>query len=158
MRPHGSVRLATVEDAVFIAPILREADRQECIAALGKTPEQFLPGSVAMSDMTFALCAEDGHCIGLFGVSTVPGFDGIVGSVWMVATNDLLPYARQFLREGAPWIDRLHERCPVLVNFVDARNTVHIRWIEWSGFTLLDTREQYGAAGIPFISFAKVKS
>jgi len=152
----GSVREAAAGDAVSIAPILRAADRQECIAHIGLPPEKFLPGMVALCELSFAQCANDGRCIGLFGAHPMPGFDD-VGQIWMVATDEMLQYSRQLLREGGTWIDRLHERFHVLTNLVDARNTTHIRWIKWSGFTLLATQPHYGAAGIPFIEFVKVK-
>jgi hypothetical protein len=149
----GSVRPANKADAIYLAPRLRQADRDECLAATGRTPEEELPGSVLSN--TYTILDPAGVPIGLFGVHpllTMPH----VGAAWMVATDDLPKYARQFMTETPAWIDRLHEAFPVLVNLVDARNTVHIKWIEWAGFTLLATRA-YGPLGLPFIEFAKVK-
>ncbi|MNF12754.1 hypothetical protein D3C80_2143590 [compost metagenome] len=45
---------------------------------------------------------------------------------------------RAFLRISSGWPNQLLQRYSVLRNFVDARNTVSIRWLEWLGFRLLE--------------------
>ncbi len=152
----GTVRASTIEDAIYLAPRLREADRAECLAASGKPPEEILPGAIRPDIISFTQVAPSGRPMGIFGVTPMRLIPH-VGVVWMLATPELEQHSRQVLRECRGWVDRLHEHFPVLVNLVDARNAVHIRWIEWCGFTLLATRA-HGPQGLPFIEFAKVKS
>jgi hypothetical protein len=150
----GYVRRATVEDAVRIAPLLRQADREECLLIAGMAPEALLPAAVAAApDHTHTMVANDGSLLGLFGVTGLP-VEG-VGAVWMLATDDLPAHATTFLRESRRWVERLQGDYPVLVNVTDSRNTTHHRWIEWCGFTLLGRRNT--PAGIPIIEFAKAK-
>lgn len=147
------MRRASPEDAAFLAPRLRAEDRREVLAATGQTPEDLLPGSLA--DALAALCvvSDEGEPFGIFGVHPVPGMP-LVGAVWLLATPALERHTLPFLRQCRRWTEALHTVRPVLVNFADARNTVHVRWIEWCGFSLL-ARHAWG--GTTFIEFAKVK-
>ena len=41
---------------------------------------------------------------------------------------------------------------PLLRNYVDERNTMAIRWLEWLGFEILPV-EPFGVEGLPFHPF-----
>jgi hypothetical protein len=151
----GYVRPATPDDAKYIATRLRKADRAECEAVIGKPPEAFLPGSVALATACWSIIAPTGDIIGLFGVSPYPG-DKNVGAVWMVATDELPKYTRQFLRETRRWVKVMQDHYPILWNIVDTRNTVHVKWIKWCGFTFHGTH-LIGPDKIPFLEFSKVR-
>lgn len=148
------VREARVADAVSLAPRLRRADRRECIANTGIAPEIILPYSVGSPGPTWAF--DDGEkCIGLFGLDAVdqnPEF----GIVWMVTSDDIRAHRRQLLAESPSWLEALHRTYPLLGNHVDARNTVHIRWLRWLGFSMLRVIPEFGAERRPFIEFAKL--
>jgi hypothetical protein len=148
------IREARVADAVALAPRLREADRRECIANTGITPEFILPHSVATPGSTWALEAN-GECIGLFGVDTVFGHPQF-GIIWMVTSDEILKHRRQLLRDTPVLLDKIHQTYPLLGNHVDARNTVHIRWLKWLGFSMLRVLPEFGAERRPFIEFAKL--
>lgn len=149
----GYVRLATAEDAENIAPNLRTADRKECLAAIGAPPEEVLPASIGDALIALSAVTHSGELVALFGVHPVPGM-GDVGAVWFVATPAIEKHSRSFLRVSRLWVDALHSVRPVLINVADARNTLHLRWIEWSGFTFLS---RITIRQVPFIEFAKAK-
>lgn len=84
--------------------------------------------------------------------------DETSGSVWLLGSDDLTqpPLRKQFLAEGRVWLNQLHAFRPLLFNFVDARNTVHIRWLRWMGFTFLRLHPEYGVERRPFWEFARL--
>jgi len=143
------IRKATVEDAKWLAPRLRKADRAECLAAIGKPPEDVMPGGVALATAAYTMLTPDGTRCGIFGCSKIPGKPGW-GLVWMSATDELEKYPRIFLRHSRSIIELLHQEYKTLWNVVHADNVVHIRWISWCGF-------HFGAVhhinGVPFIEF-----
>ena len=154
----GYVRSATVADAVSIAPHLREADRQEVQAFLGVSPEVALPMSVGKNQGdAWAMIGDAGELVGLFGVDPVALYPDF-GLVWLVATDDLKKYQRQFLREGHEWLDHLHALYPLLGNYSDSRNKLHHRWLKWMGFSFLHEEKQFGPERRPFIQFARLQN
>lgn len=123
-----------VDDAVSLAPRLREADLRE-IDALGQDPLSALLGGVASKpglvivpecDLEWPLAA--------FGVEPAE-YGRKVGYIWMLATDELVEgHSIEFLRKSRDWVDWLNTRYSVLTNIMDARNTVHSRWLEWCKF------------------------
>ena len=133
------LRLATADDANLFADKLREADKEEIRAASGWSSVDALSYGIAKSNVTFVAETEDGEPICIFGVSEHPLQKGW-GIPWMVGTDLIQDYFVAFLRDGKqtllPLITTLY---PNLVNLVDSRNTVHIRWLRLMGFEI-DTR------------------
>ena len=72
------------------------------------------------------------------------------------AMLDDLQDQRTFLRQSKEVLRELHHQFILLFNEVDARNTVHIRWLRWMGFTFVRYRPNYGTEGRPFYEFCKV--
>lgn len=147
------VRSATVDDAKYLAPLLRMEDRRECLTVTGKAPEDVLPGSVALSTASYTIISPDtGLPIGLFGVSP----SGLVrrGLVWMLATDDLPRYALKFLRSSKRVLDSLHDHYPHLWNIIDTRNELHMKWVKWCGFKF---GRHHLIKDVPFLEISKVK-
>ena len=149
----GFVRGATEDDIPLVAPRLREADRNEVLAVTGVAPELSLRGMVQAADQAFALCTEDGTPQGLLGVTSVSGLED-AGYVWLLFTDALYDHRIEFLRRCREWLSILHTTHPLLLNYVDERNTVHVKWLRWLGFTIL-RRVPYGAEGRPFLEFVR---
>lgn len=147
-------KLASPEDVADVASRLREADKQEGWAALGVDPALYL---TAFSDLnrTWVIFNAEGENVALAGVSPMDEPD--LGQVWMVATDQLLNHQKEFLKHTRPFIDQLHESYPLLFNWVDARNTVHIKWLKWCGFTFINRHEKWGPQGLPFYTFVRIK-
>jgi hypothetical protein len=79
------------------------------------------------------------------------------GLIWLLGSDELVRYSYVFLRQCRAWITKLHARYEILWNCVDARNEVHVRWLVWCGFTILETIEEYGVERRPFYGFASVR-
>lgn len=147
---------ALPQHVASLCPVLREADRQEILALTGAPPEVSLPSAVAVSESAQAAFVEGSGIAAIFGVEPVLGFPD-VGIVWFVGSDLVTRHTREFLTLSRQWLDATHLRYPLLTNRVDARNELHIRWLRWMGFSLLQKIEPWGAQGRPFIEFAKLK-
>lgn len=140
--------------ASSIAPRLREADLNEIQAATGKPPEAALLSSIAASSVATAIII-DGVPEGLFGVVEI---NPLVGVVWAVGTDGMVRLHRRFYTEGKSWLAELHVRWPVLINYIDTRNTVHLRWLKRMGAEFLSIEPQYGYERRPFVLFRHVRT
>lgn len=147
-----SIRPSIPEDVPNIVPRLREADLAECKAASGVDPGISLALAVDRS-MTIVGASEE--VLAMFGVEPV---SDVAAAIWMVATNEITqpPYARQFIRHCRKAVDDLNAKHPLLFNYVDARNTLHLRWLRWCGFIFIRRHEKHGHEQRPFIEFIRI--
>jgi len=149
------VRFAEVEDADAIEPWLRPADYDELVAATGPDVLGQLREAVQLSygrlgRMAFT-AEHDGEIVALFGF--VPkGQLSDTAFPWMVGTAGLERIPGMLKRLTALYCGVTLAEYPLLVNYVDARNEVSIRWLKSVGFTLL-AKERFGVAGLPFHRF-----
>lgn len=123
------VALAAREEIKAVANSLRPADDQEVRTASGKEPVDSLLTGWMLSRETW--CAlVDGWPTVLFGVRDDPARSG-VGVPWLVGTDRTRRLVRNILRLAPLWLDDwVHRWYPNgLVNVVDARNHMHIRWL-----------------------------
>lgn len=129
------VRAATPEDALALAPRLRIADRAEIAAQTSEEPVDVLLRGVECSKPAHAIVADPGdQVLALFGVTPQELQPGACGAVWLLASDELLGHSMQFRRECRAWVSRLQQTYNLLWCYVDARNAVHRRWVEWCGF------------------------
>jgi len=150
------VRPALSRDAASLAPRLRKADLQEIKANLGEDPLVLLEKGIAESSFCNAVVNEDDRPLALFGVVPDMG-DADVGLIWLLASDELAAHPFFLLRNSRKWVDILQRQYRVLWNHIDARNELHIRWLKWSGFTLLRRVEEFGVERRPFYEFEKVR-
>lgn len=148
-----NVRPATVEDCQHLAPRLRREDIEEVRAASGLEPLVALTLGLRLGECLVMECK--GERFGLFGVcpTQTPG----VGLVWMLATDSIHTHRTRFIRECRKWVKHLHTNYPVLWNYVDARNELHIRWLHWLGFEFIKLHPEHGVEKRPFIEFVHVQ-
>jgi hypothetical protein len=150
------VRPALLDDAAQLAPTLREADQQEIKANLGDDPLLVLERGIAQSDLCYAVIDDEDKRLALFGV--VPDTeDKDVGLVWLLGSDELSKHSFFVLRNTRKWLEVLHQRYRVLWNHIDARNELHIRWLQWSGFTVLRRVEEFGVEQRPFYEFERIR-
>lgn len=147
-------RVATASDAIWMAPRLREADRREVFAAGSEGPLASLLNGVLYSMTPWAAVDEEDRPVALCGL--VPTADPLVGSVWLLATDEVAHHRISFLRRGQQLLETFHLHRPVLGNFVDERNTVHIEWLRWLGFTFINRHPQFGPERRPFLEFVRL--
>lgn len=149
------LRPTTVDDVAFLAPNLRQADREECLAATGREPLGPLLDGLRMGDKTYTMVAPTGVPVGLLGVgkSIIPD----AGVIWLSATPDIEKYQITFLRHSKAVLKQLQQDYLVLHNCVDARNELHIKWLKWMGFTFIAKHEKWGVQQRPFHEFVRMK-
>jgi hypothetical protein len=151
------VRTAEPGDLPVLVCGLRAADVRELEAASGETAEIVLEAGMGMSEPCLSLIGEGDLPIAIFGVVPDPAAPD-VGLIWFVASEALMKHGLLFLRHSRAWIEKLEVRYRVLWNWVDARNTEHLRWLLWCGFQVEEREEQHGSARVPFYRVRKVRS
>lgn len=146
------VRPARWDDIPTLAENMRAADVAEIKAASGLSAEEAL--QIGVRSGALVGCRPDDTPVMIYGV--IPGHTPDVGAVWMLATDGLLEFSRQFLRESREAVAKLCEGYRLVYNFTDARNTAHHRWIKWAGFTIIKRHEEFGVEKRPFLEFVRI--
>ena len=129
---------------------LRQADVDELIVASGgKNTWDALKYSVYHSNEWTEICyeVETDEILMVFGLASSEG----IGIPWMVASPNITKYTKILMRYAHQTINDMINQFPLLVNFVDSRNTVHIRWLEHMGFQFSGVEHMIGS--IPFKQF-----
>ena len=151
------VRSATLADVRSVAARLREADRQEVLAAGGVDPRLVFSAQLAEGREILAAGLQDNDRAEiLFGCDPMTG-DPSVGIVWLVSTDTIYDHPVEFVTASRRLLQDYQERHRVLTNFIDARNERHIKWLKWMGFHMIRRVEKFGAQSLPFIEFASVR-
>lgn len=140
------------EDLAWVSRNMRDADAQECKAAAGMAPELALLLSTKVATECHTMVSPSGEAVGICGLG--PGLTDNDRQVWMLCTNDLLKHKRLFLEESRAWIEEKSKRY-LLWNHVDARNTVHVRWLKWLGANFHGSHTS-PYTGTPLLHFTKV--
>ncbi len=137
-----------------LAQRLRQSDKDEIAAASGLDPLQGLGQSVAMSHYSYTIM-EDEEPVVMYGARHVADGKGLV---WLLASDALERHSIQFLRNSVEYINRLHYEtgCHTLSNLTDKRNTLHHRWLRWTGFTF-GPEVPIGPYSMPFYPITRVK-
>lgn len=148
-------RPATPDDIRYMVPRLRLADRAEIRAVTGLPAGAVLQQCADISDQCWVGCTDDNEPGVLWGTQPVAGVPE-VGWIWMVCTDLILEHRWVFLEQARRGIRQAHASYPVLTNYVDERNEVHVKWLRAMGFSFLRRVERWGAENRPFIEFARL--
>ncbi len=148
--PH--LRLASEVDCIYLSEHLRKEDIQEIKAVTGNLPPllSLLIGH-KISSVPLVICDAESKPVAMLGV--VP--NGLIGSIWMVGTNDLKKISLSFLRNSKDVCEVLKDKHQILHNYVDKRNTLHVNWLKWMGFTIIN-EVTYGVENRKFYEFVKI--
>lgn len=112
---------------------LREADRQELsIFCPGMSQLEMIHKCVENSTNTFLVTIDDKPEV-LFGVTEYLTH----ASPWMVSSNIIEKIPLQFCKLAMGVIEEFLNVYKYLTNYVDARNTVHCKWLKWMGFQFI---------------------
>jgi hypothetical protein len=152
------IRVADYDDIPYIASNLRAADKAEMRAVLGSDvhPEDALSYGMEVSLVPYVGMINDKpSCI--FGAVPEPTH-AHVGAVWLAGTNDIISNKRAFISHSKDYLSTVFDPFTLLWNCVDKRNSLHIRWLRWLGFSFLREVPKYGEEGKPFYEFAKIKN
>jgi len=151
------VRSATLADVEFVAANLREADREEVLAAVGIDPTIALPAYIHEGREVYAAGLQlDDRAEVLFGLDPIFGMDR-AAVIWLLSTDRIYEHPVEFVIQSGRIFEVCHQHFDLLTNFIDARNTRHIRWLKRLGFHMIRKVDKYGYAGIPFIEFASYR-
>ena len=154
---HAYIEISCENDGVILGPNLRQADKDEIQAALGKEPSEVLVESIRLSGDTGYTVKdlETDEPLACFG--TTP-FNETMGLVWFLGSNELFKKSRiSFLRNSEFWVEKLFGDFDVLFNVVDSRNKVHIRWLKWLEFEFIGDIPEFGVEKRMFHQFMKCK-
>ena len=133
-----------------IAESMRRADRDEVWAVSRRTPHEAVANALAVSFVVWTGCIDDKPAC-MAGVATYAMQSG-VGSPWLLATEHIAAHQRAFLRHSRAYIAKMLNVFPILENYVDERNHLSIRWLQWLGFTIGEP-VPWGADRLPFRRF-----
>ncbi|WMM94909.1 hypothetical protein CRP804_gp31 [Roseobacter phage CRP-804] len=150
----GYTRRTVKEDIPYLAVNLRKEDKAEIQASSGLDPEVALGMGLLVSKRCNTICLSDGTPAAIYGVNDT-GVTGL-GSIWLLATPDLLKVQRQFLRECREGISEISQGYSCVFNYTDARNAVHHKWLKWCGFTFIKEHKNFGKQQETFYEFVKI--
>lgn len=145
------VRAATEADVLYLAPRLRPADLREIHASGYKDPVVSLMEGLRSPDGCYVATTEDDLPLIIGGTS--PSHDPLLGYIWMMASTDITKHWVTVLRSTETWTNFVRKHYRVLTNAVHEKNTLHIKWLRWSGFVFLRRIEVNGEG---FYEFAKL--
>ena len=156
MSPHHQERshfkLTTLEDIKYLAPRLRQEDKQEILAGSGLIPYYALLNGFQNSVIVFTIFNPKNKPVGIFGVDDLGNG---VGGIWLLATKDLATIKIAFLKQCREVVKVLNQKYKILWNYVDCRNEVHIKWLKWCDFKFL-RKTNYGVLQKPFYEFIRI--
>lgn len=140
----------TPEHVAQMMPHVRQADREEFIAAANMEPQAVIAKALRTSTIA-AAGLINGQVVTIFGAAPASLITGR-GVPWLVSTDLMEEQPLTFLRHCRPVLRIMARQYPVLENFVDARNHAAKAWLHWMGFKL-DEPKPYGYQGLPFHHF-----
>lgn len=117
-----------------IADRMRQADRDEVLAASGRSPREALEYSLQKSSIA-RTALVDGVPEVMFGAGDVNILTR-TGAPWLLGTDAIDRHWVAFLRGSIGSLAQLSARYDVLINLVDDRQSASIRWLQWLGFTV----------------------
>ncbi len=127
---------ATPEHAAELATRLRTFDLAEVLAFGAKDAGDALARSLKLSGVAYA-ALFDGQVAAMFGsfptsTEELP-FPGRLGCAWALTGDLVNRYPMSFWRSSKPALQLLWQDFDFLLNWVDARYTSSLRWLERLG-------------------------
>ena len=147
-------KLTTLEDIKYLAPRLRQEDKQEILAGSGLTPYEALLIGFKNSVVVFTIFNPKNKPVGIFGVDDLGNG---VGGIWLLATKDLAKIQIAFLKQCREVVKFLNTKYKILWNFVDCRNQLHIKWLRWCGFKFIRKLNR-GVLQKPFYEIIRINN
>lgn len=150
-------------EAIWLSSRLRPEDQREIETATGKAPEDSVPLSFDVSTKCYTIRYSnkgvvDRYPLAIFGVADDPTIPEM-GIVWMLATPLIRKVWLALIKVAPQWLDKLSEDYPAgLHNIVDSRNSLHVRWLQKTGFESLGVVRVNGKQFIHAARFNVLKS
>tara|TARA_B100001996_G_scaffold201803_2_gene154518 strand:+ start:3703 stop:4176 length:474 start_codon:yes stop_codon:yes gene_type:complete len=149
------VRGAELGDVLVLSKIMRKQDREEIYASDKISPLEALVTPFTIKEARNYSIVGTGNegVVGMFGC--VPSVDPEYGCAWLLSSDILLKHKKQFLKECPYWVSTMGKGYNYLYNFVDKRNWVSLKWLQFLGFEPKEEFPEYGHTKIPFLLMIK---
>ena len=150
------VRPSILTDVSVVAENMRKEDVDEVRAQTGACPKGGLLYAYFMSKPCLTVVSRHGHLMAMGGV--VPEGENI-GRIWLLGCQSMVDDSidrRWFLRKSKEKLAEMQSLYPLLFNMVDARNEVHVKWIDWLGFTFIKKHLNWGPESRMFYEFVRI--
>lgn len=145
--PSVVIRQACLDDIQSISCNLLQEDHREIVEGAGINPVLSISYDVLTTNsVTFS--TSDGRLMGVAGVSQD-------GCIWMHCTPVVKDIPILFCKEARRWIESLDH--PLLYNWADVRNTLHLKLLKHLGFKFLRV-VPYGPNNLYFVEFVRLWS
>jgi hypothetical protein len=144
-----TVRPARPSEAEWLGERLREEDAREVQTATGRSPREIVPLSLALSPDCYTVRLADNGKVAadpfaIFGCSPDRSVEGL-GVMWLLCSDAVRHAPISLLREAHYWVKHFARMYPAgLYNYVDTRNSLHVRWLKLLGFVFHDTVKRGG--------------
>ena len=122
------------------------------LASTGLLPYEALLKGYLENVIVFTIVNRKNIPVGIFGVNDCGSG---VGAIWLLASEDLTTAQISFLRQCRDVVKVLNTKYKILWNFVDCRNSLHIKWLKWCGFKFIN-KQNYGVLNKPFYEFIRI--
>lgn len=132
--PSVTVRPCQPGDVEHVAAHMREADVDEVWASSASRPLEAVARSVENSEKVWTLVYGD-EPVAIFGVVR-KSYLSNVGVPWLLGTSKIVDHVPAFLRLSKVYIPIMADGYARLENYVDFRNKLSIRWLQWMGFSI----------------------
>ena len=117
-------------DVAELARTMRWEDTEEVRHSSGGTPLSALVTGTTVSSCH--VIEWQGRVVAIFGIS---GLKGSYGFPWMLGTDDIKRIRKSLLRGCREVVEGYLTDYPYLTNACWSKNTAHIEWLKWLGFT-----------------------
>ena len=146
------LKVATLEEANYLSTRLRQEDIDECRAHSNSKPLDALTLGIKNSHLPFAVYNNKHNPVMIMGV--VPQGKNL-GMIWLLSSPEINNMPLTFLRHCKKVLECYNQTFPVLYNYIDARNTLHLKWLKWLGFQFIKVHQNFGYEQIKFIEFIR---
>ena len=152
----ATVRPSVLKDVAIVAENMRKEDVDEVKAQTGACPKGGLLYAYFMSKPCLTVINRKGELMAMGGV--VPSAEN-TGRIWLLGCQSMVDDSidkRWFLRKSKEKLIEMQSLYPLLFNMVDARNEVHVKWIDWLGFTFIKKHLNWGPESQMFYEFVRI--
>ncbi len=151
----GLIRKALIGDIEYVASHMRKEDRASLEVSSNRTASEALTYMAFTCPHTcYTALSPQGEPIGIFGI--FPQKKSLQGTIFALFTDEAAPHSELVLKLAPRVFDFFHSIRPLLVNSVDERNTIHIKWLKALGVTFYGTTT-LADPSVVFYQFAKVQ-
>jgi hypothetical protein len=148
-----SHRFSTLPDLHDVAARMRKCDQDEVLAR-GRTPLDSLLNGYLHGDgcWTWDINGRPEAIYGVVRTSSSPNS----AAIWLLGTDAIQANRRLFIQQSPSRIAQISAPYDVVWNFVDSRNSLHVRWLKHLGFTFIRETTDVSIDGTLFYEFAKL--